>query len=91
MASGNVCGGVQIGPVHVGADRLDRGPLAGVEAGGQQPGQTVLRPLGGQADHFTVYQIGEHCVELTDVHSNRPRAEKRGCDDDSNFPIAESL
>jgi hypothetical protein len=56
--------GVQIRPVHVGAHRLDGGPLPPVQACRQQPGQARLRPIGRQADHFAVHQIREHGVEL---------------------------
>ena len=44
--------GVDVGPMHVRTDRLDRGALPGIEARRQQPRQAGLRPVFGQAERM---------------------------------------
>ena len=55
--------GVDVGPMHVRTDRLDRGALPGIEARRQQPRQAGLRPVCGQAEHLTVHEVRQHRVE----------------------------
>jgi hypothetical protein len=55
---------VDVGLMHVGADRFDGGALPRIETRGQQARQAVLRPILGESDHLTLHQIRQHGVEL---------------------------
>jgi len=52
--------GVHVGLVHVDAHRLDRRPLASVQAAFEKPFERGLGPVAGHVDHLAVDEIGEH-------------------------------
>src|SRR6516225_1944266 len=55
---------IEIGPMHVGTDGFYRGPLAGVQVGGQQGAQTRFATIPGQADDFAPHQVRQYGKEM---------------------------
>jgi hypothetical protein len=56
-------GGIEIGPMHVGADGSDRAALAAGQVLGQQRGGGRFASVLTQSDDLAVHHIGEHSPE----------------------------
>src|SRR6266536_1368151 len=51
---------VQVGAVHVDADRLDCRPLVAIEAVAEKRFERVLGPVSGEPDDLAAHEVGQH-------------------------------
>ena len=76
---------VEIGPVHIGADRGDHRPLARGQIFGEQRRGGRFTPVLAQPDHFAAHDVGQHRPEalpfaaLHLVEADVPRPASHAC------------